>query len=911
MSRLTGWLYFLRALVRRNDADRDMAEEIAFHVDRQTRKHESRGLSHDDARRRALQEFGGTTRWREEAREARAGAAIDVVEQDLRYAARGLMRRPGFTAVAVLTLAIGIGGTTAIFSAVNALLLRRLPYAAPEQLMSVSLTMPAIGGLRARDDMVWSYAEYTVFRDAQSVFSDLSLYTPPQRFTVTSGAVELVQGEFVGARYLRTLGLAPVQGRDFDPSIDAHAGAERQVIISYGLWQRRYNADPSIVGKMLDLDADPAFVGADPDPNRKPYMVVGVAPAGFRGLTGQADVFIPLTTRPANDLVWYQAAYHQFFMVARRKPDIGTVAAISAVKLLGARVQDATSKGHSTGTGWGATARPLSDIRVSPLIRRALLVAFGAVALVLLIACVNVANLLLGRASTRRREMAVRLALGAARSRLVRLLLAESLLLAALGGLAGIAVAWLGVHALSTLNSDTIVPRGDALHGLGAVTFAGVHLDWGALAFSLPVTLFVGLVFGLVPALQATGASLTDSMKLTAGDGDVRHRGAGARRVLVVVEVALAMLLLVGSGLLLRSFGKLVAIDPGFDARHVLTMRLTIPPSELSESSMPAFYTQLLERVRALPGVVDASLNSCPPLGGGCFRSRLEFPDRPTSDDTRIPIARVSWTTPTWFATMHVRLERGRLFADTDRSGAPEVAIVNEAAARTFWPGEDAIGKRVGILGGNAAVVGIVADVRQYADSLAKPDVYLAYAQSPSFQMMLFVRTAGEPLALAGDVHRAIRELAPHYPIHDIQSMTARAAGATAQSRLSTALLSLFAATALALTVVGIYGVMGLAVTSRTREIGIRIALGADQRELRRQVVGEGMMLASIGAAIGLAGALAATRVLQTLLFELSPTDPITYGAMVVLIGVATAAASWVPARRAARVDPVVALRAD
>jgi putative ABC transport system permease protein len=270
MSRLTGWLYSLRALLRRDAADRDTADEIAFHVDRQARKHESHGLSSDDARRRALQEFGGTTRWREEVREARAGAAIDVIEQDLRYAARGLVRRPGFTAVAVLTLAIGIGGTTAIFSAVNTLLLRRLPYAAPEQLMMVSLTSPASGGLRARDDMVWSYPKYAVFRDAQSVFTDMSLYTTPQRLTATSGAVELLQGEFVGARYLRTLGLAPVRGRDFDPGIDAHAGADRQVIISHSLWQRRYNADPSTIGKALDLDGNP-------------YTIVGVAPVGFRG----------------------------------------------------------------------------------------------------------------------------------------------------------------------------------------------------------------------------------------------------------------------------------------------------------------------------------------------------------------------------------------------------------------------------------------------------------------------------------------------------------------------------------------------------------------------------------------------------------------------------------------------------
>jgi predicted permease len=832
----------------------------------------------------------------------RVNEYLDSLGQDLRYAARGLIRRPGFTAVAVLTLAIGIGGTTAIFSAVNSLLFRPLPYAAPEQLMTVSLTMPAIGGSRARDDQVWSYPKYKVFRDAQSVFSDLSLYTP-QRFTVTSGQVELVQGEWVGARYLRTLGIATVRGRDFDPAIDAHGGAERQAIISYSLWQRRYNADPNIIGTTLDLD-------------RNPYTVVGVAPTGFRGLTGQGEVFVPITTRPAEELGADQSQFHEFYMVARRKPTIGVAAATAAVSLLGVRVRDAFNDPDVDGGHWGATARPLDDIRVSPLVGRALLVAFGAVCCVLLIACVNIASLLLGRASMRRREIAVRLAVGAARWRVVRLLITESMLLAALGGLAGVAVAWSGVRALSTLDPDMLVPRGnDTLNGLGAVTFSAVHLDGAALAFSVSITLFVGLVFGLVPALQATKASLADAMKRITGEGDVHRRGVGGRRVLVVVEVALAMILLAGSGLLIRSFDKLTAIDPGFDAQHVLTLRLTIPPRGAPEDSMPAFYDELLNRLRALPGVVDAALNSCPPLGGGCYRTPIEFPDRPNVVGVKRSAIRVSWATPTWFATVHVPLERGRLFAVTDRDGAPRVVLINEAAARTYWPGENPLGKRVDVggggLGGSAEVIGIVGDVRQFVDSLPKAEVYLAYAQSPSSQMMIFIRTAGDPVALAASVRRAIQELAPQYPVYDIQPMTARAAGASARARFSAVLLGLFAATALSLAAVGIYGVMALVVTARTREIGIRMALGADQHSVRRLVMGEGIELVSVGVMLGLVGALACTRVLQKLLFDLSPTDPVTYAAIVALLGLATVAASWVPARRASSVDPVAALRAD
>jgi len=836
---------------------------------------------------------------------------LESLRQDFRYAVRGFARRPGFTLVAVLTLAIGIGGTTAIFGAVNALLWRRLPYAAPEQLMTVSLTSPAIGGMRAHDDMPWSYAKYAVFRDAQSIFSGLALYAS-QRFAITTADVELVEGEFVGARYLRTLGLTPVRGRDFDPGIDAHGGAERQVIISHALWERRYNADPDIVGKTVDL-SDVGAVGRNVTGGSKPYTVVGVAPGEFRGLTGRAEVFVPITTRPAQDVdERRQWQFHEFYMVARRKPDIGVAGATNAVKLLGARVRDAFNGGEMDSRGWGATARPLDDIRVTPLIRRSLLVALGAVGCVLLIACVNVANLLLGRASMRRREIAVRLALGATRRRLVRLLLTESMLLTAVGGLAGVAVAWLGARALSTVDPETMVSRGnDTLRGLGAVTFSGVHLDWAALAFSVSVTLLVGLVFGLFPALHATGTSFADATKLTGGDSDARQRGAGGRRMLVIVEVALAMILLAGSGLLMRSFGKLMAIDPGFDAQHVLTLRLTIPPGGVADDLLPAFYTALLDRLRGLPGVVDASLNSCPPLGGGCYRTPIEFPDRAKVDIARRQNIRVSWATPTWFATVHVPLERGRMIAETDRANAPRVVLINEAAARTFWPGENPLGKRASIGGDEARVIGIVGDVRQFVDSLPKPEVYFAYAQDPSEQMMIFVRAAGDRVALTTGVRRAIHELAPQYPIHDVQLMTARVAGASALARFSTVLLGLFAATALSLAVVGIYGVMALVVTARTREIGIRMALGADHHIVRSQVMTDGIKLVSVGVIVGLVGALACTRVLQKLLFDLSPTDPVTYFAIVLLLGLATVAASWIPARRAARVDPVVALRAD
>jgi len=868
----------------------------------------ARGMSPADARTEALRRLGATL---EDARRQLHSSAehrehrmrfrerLESWTQDVTYATRGLSRRPAFTAVAVITLAIGIGATTAIFSAVNVMLLRSLPFARPGELMRISLVTPDRDGRKGATDMVWSYQKFLVYRDAQKDFAELSLYTAAQ-FTVTSGDVESTRAEEVGATYFRTLGLAPIRGRDFERAIDAHADAPREVILSTSFWGRRFNADPTIIGRTIDLD-------------RHPYTIIGIAPQGFSGITGQADLFVPITARPPGELA--EAMSHEFNLVGRRKAGVSAQQAIAEATLLGKRIDKVYPDRVVAGLTWGATAAPLNAGRVSPLIRRSLIILFGAVGFVLLIACVNVANLLLGRASARRREIAVRLAMGAGRARLVRLLLTESVLLSIIGGAASVAVAWLGVHALSGVDPATMI-RGRRAGGIGAVSFTAIHLDWSALAFTLGVSIVVGMLFGLVPALDATRTSLVTALK-DGGADSRRVRGGPAsamRRLLVVVEVALAIVLLAGSGLMIRSLAKLLAVDPGFDGRNVLTLRLTVPPGTLSRDSIPDFYAQLLDRLRAVPGVADAALNSCPPLNGGCNATIIRFLDRPTQDETHLPLVGVFWATPTWFSTMRVPLKRGRVFTQADRIGASKVALINETAARTFWPNEDPIGKHVEIGQGgmkDAEVIGIVGDVRQNPDSAAKPDTYVPYLQSPSSRMMIFVRTLRDPIAAANDVRRAIREVAPRYPVYDVQTMTTRAAGATAQKRFIAVLLALFAATALSLAAIGIYGVMSLAVAARTKEIGIRVALGADQRRVQRLVVGEGLGLVTLGAALGLAGALIVTRVLQSMLFDLTPSDPATYVSIVALLGVAAIVASWIPARRASRVDPVVALRSE
>jgi putative ABC transport system permease protein len=450
------------------------------------------------------------------------------------------------------------------------------------------------------------------------------------------------------------------------------------------------------------------------------------------------------------------------------------------------------------------------------------------------------------------------------------------------------------------------------LGGFGAVAFASIRLDWSALAFTFGITLVVGLVFGLLPALHATRTSLVDSIK---GSGS-EIRASAARRLLVVGEVALALVLLAGSGLMIRSLSKLLSIHTGFDGRNVLTLRLTIPPGGLARDSMPGFYDQLLERLRAVPGVSDVALNNCPPLAGGCNGTRLERMDLPEDDPARAANGGgVHWATSTWFATLRVPVKQGRTFARTDRVGAPKVLVLNETAALTLFPHENPLGKRVGVgqggFGDGAEVIGVVGDVRQVVDSAAKPEVYIPYLQSPRPGMMIFLRTQHDPTSVTADVRRALHEVAPRFPAYDIQPMTTRAAAATAQTRFNAILLGLFAATALSLAVIGIYGVMSLAVAARTRELGIRIALGADQGRVRRLIVGEGAALVGIGAAIGLGGALASTRVLQKLLFDLKPSDPVTYVAILVVLGAAAIVASWLPARRASLVDPVVALRSE
>ena len=892
--------------LRTRRARQDMREELEFHLEERVAQLMARGLTREAARAEAIRRLGSSYADTEQGLERSAEhkeRRLDVRDRlrefgdDIRYAFRGLAARPGFTAIAVLTLGIGIGANTAIYSAVDALLLRSLPFAEPGRLLDIVQTSGEDGAAP------WSYPKYLFFRDNQQSYASLAAHGAAQA-TLTGTDPERVGAEEVTTAYLSTLGIRVARGRDFPAELDAAGGARRVAIISDALWQRRFNADPGVIGQSLGM-------------NSQPWEVIGVLPPGFRGLSGRADVLVNLSARPAD--VLSEPWSLEFSLIGRLKDGVSVSQAQSEAQLLGPRIYDAfpmSGGGLTTSKApekWTAAARPLYTIRVATALKRSLLVLFGAVGMVLLIACVNLANLLVARALARKQEVAVRLALGASRARLVRLLVTESLVLALLGGVASLVVALAGTRVLSTINpQDTLRVQGLA-GGIGAVGFDGIRLDASALAFTFAVTVVVGLLFGLAPALGATRPRLVSGLREGSSGGGLSRRTGASRRFLVVTEVALALVLLAGSGLMIRSLGKLLGVDTGFDGTSVLTMRLSVPPGELAPDSMPGFYDRLQEEIRGVPGVTDVAIADCPPLSASCNGTIMTFADRPQSATGNAMVG-VHWVSPNWFEVMKVPLKRGRLFSDTDRLNGPKVVLINEAAARQYFKGEDPIGKRVAVYQGGfhtgAEVIGIVGDVRfGTIDTTAAPDVYISYGQARLSRMMVFARTSTDPSALAPSVRAVVKRVAPHVPVFDTRSRAARVASATAQARFSAVLLALFAAVALSLAVMGIYGVLSFAVAQRTGEIGIRMALGAGRGSVLGMVLRDGALLALVGLTVGMIAALALTRFLGGMLYDITPTDPLTYVAMAAVLAVAVIVASWIPARRAARVDPVVALR--
>ncbi|HEU0173283.1 MAG TPA: ABC transporter permease [Blastocatellia bacterium] len=806
--------------------------------------------------------------------------------QDLRFGARMLAKQPGFTLIATLTLALGIGVNTAIFSVVDAVLLRPLPFREAERLMMLGTVDSRKGdGLSSV-----SYPNFVDLRAQSGSFERLAVFRD-RSFTLTgSGEPARLKGVVASADLFALLGVSPSLGRSFRPEED-NAGAS-VVILSHGLWRRRFNSDPQVIGRNITLDD-------------RSLTVVGVAPAGFQFpiAAEPADLWTTIAhDATGNDPMTAQRGLAYLSVIGRLKPGVSGAQAQAEMDGIARSLerQYPDDNAHH-----GARLAPALEQIVGD-VRRPLLILFGAVGCVLLIACANVANLLLARATARRREIALRAALGASRGRVIRQLLTESVLLALAGSVCGWLLAWSCMESLLSLSPENI-PR-----------LQDIRLDGRVFGFTLLVSLLTGAVFGLAPALQAAKTELTETLKEGGRSGE-GARGARLRGALIIAEVAVALVLMAGAGLLLNSFWRLLQVNPGFDPRQTLTFRLSLPASKYSGSQAVAFFERLQARLQNLPGVRGASVTFALPFGKGNIDTALDIEGRPVAPGDR-PHVECQSVLPDYFRTLGIRLIKGRDFNARDDLNARRVAIINEALARRFFPNEDPIGKRIrpGITTepGDAPtreIIGVVSDVRYLSLTAdVPPEIYMPYPQfTISNWMRIALRTDADPRSLISAARVEVQALDKELPVFEVKTLDQYVSGAVAHPRFNAILLLLFAGVALLLTAVGIYGVISYSVTQRTREIGIRMALGAPSQDMLRLVVKQGMTLTLIGVGAGLGGALALTRLLKTLLFGVSAADPLTFSIIVLSLIIVAFVACWLPARRATKVDPLVALRQE
>ena len=820
---------------------------------------------------------------------------IKDLRQDLRYGLRVLIKNPGFTAIAVLTLALGIGANTAIFSVVNAVLLRPLPYKDSDRLVMVW----EVDQKKGVNHVQVSAPNYVDWRDQNEVFEQMAaaFARPDTGVNLTDGTnPEWVQAAVTTGNLFSVLGIQPALGRAFLPE-EEKQGNNRVAILSDSLWRRHFNGDRSIVGKAITLDS-------------RSYTVVGVLPADFDFPTPHS---VDSAAKPKGPVELYIPAVlgkhrggHNYRVIARLKPGVTLQQAQAHMNTVAARLQQQYPDQQA---GMGASVVSLSE-QVVGKVRMALFIMLGAVGFVLLIACANIANLLLARSAQRYREFAIRAALGASRSRIVKQVLGENLLLALMGGALGVLVAFWGIGALVSL-SPVDFPR---LHE--------THIDARVLGFSFMLSIATGFVLGLAPALQLSSPNLNNSLKDGGGRSGEGIRQRRVRGFLIVSEVALSLVLLVGAGLLLRSFIRLQENSLGFDPARVLTVQLSLPGARYGERAQAApFYEQLLQRTRSLPGVQSVGLTNYLPLSGSDSGTSFNIEGRPPLPAGEFLEAAPRWISPDYFRALGITILRGRALSEQDIASDRHVALINETMARRFWPGEDPIGKRITMESPEKPVwheiVGVVADVRHTAlDAESEPEMYYPYLfpseadSSPWTSMYLVVRANHDDSSgLAVALRREVLAVDKDQPVYNVASMAQLMSTSLSQRRFNMQLVGFFAAVALMLAAVGLYGVMSYVVTQRTHEIGLRMALGAQARDVLKLVVKQGMALALVGVVIGLIASLALTRLMKNLLFGVSTTDPATLAGVALLLILAALLACYLPARRATKVDPLVALR--
>jgi predicted permease len=867
--------FLIRALFRREKAETDLDSELRFHLESQIENNISAGMSREVARQSALREFGGVELAKEECRDERGAQFLEHLWQDIRFGVRILRKNPGFTAVAVLTLALGIGANSAIFSIVSAVLLRPLPYPNHAQLLHVHETH--FGSTASTN---FTYANFLdLERDAKSL-ENVAAYRPWTFNLTGSGDAEQVFGAEVSANFFSALGIRPYLGRAISAADDALGGENHVAVLSYALWQSHFGADPEIIGKTTEV-------------NSQQYLIVGVTPQDFK-FPDYAKMWCPLV--PGGKLHDNRSS-RLLTVIANLGSAKSLAVARSELSSVAAQIQN-ENPGASPGLSLNAVSLKES---VVASVRPALMTLLIAAGLLLLIACANVANLLLARGATRKKEIATRLALGAGRARLISQLLTESLMIASLGGALGCVIAWWSLRFVAALNGE--FPR-----------FGEITLDWRVLGFTLFISSVTGVIFGIAPALASLKLDFNASLNERAPNSSGARRGE-ISEPLVALQFALAMLLLIGAGLLGRSFMRLVNVNPGFNSENLLTMRVFLSPVRFPENDPKATIVlhQMLEQIRTIPGVRSAGMVNTLPITGGAATD-FAIQGRPAPLPRNEPVANINIVDSGYFRAIGIPLIDGREFTENDTQQSARVMIINQTMAKQFWPNENPIGKRVTMKNWgpplSGEIIGVVGDTK--ADGIAAdiyPMIYWPYFQFPQNFDAFIVRTDGDPTRMIAAIKERIWSVDKTLPISGIATMDQLISDSLARRRLNMILLIIFASVALLLAAVGIYGVMSYSVSQRTNEMGIRIALGAQPRNVLTLILKQGLSVALIGMTIGIGAALALTRLMSSLLFGISATDPLAFGAVAIALMIVALLACYIPARRATRVDPMRALR--